>query len=44
MKTKLNYEAVSIKITLLDTEDVITTSGAAADSAITGEGDTLFDW
>ena len=43
MKTKLNYETVSIKITLLNKEDVITTSGGT-DTAITGEGDTLFDW
>ena len=43
MKTKLNYETVSIKITLLDTADVITTSGGN-DTAITGEGDNLFDW
>lgn len=43
MKTKLNYETVSIKITLLDTADVITTSGAI-DNSFSGEGDTLFDW
>ena len=43
MKTKLNYETVSITITLLDTEDVITTSGAT-NNPFAGEGDSLFDW
>ena len=43
MKTKLNYEAVSIKITLLDTEDVITTSGAV-DGSFHGEDDSILDW
>ena len=39
MKQKKNYEAVSIEITLLKSEDVITTSGA-----FDGEDDSIASW